>query len=148
VTTRKRLSDGQLRSRRNLAATASRTKAAGSRVSEFAPSSRRGVHLPARAAPFACQLARAERRDHPRAVGRIRAGDGEHHPVGLIKRAALSRRRSPRAPVDRLAADSGDTDNDSREAALRDQLAPPDRRDQALDERFPTLFPLPESADA
>ena len=71
------------------------------------------------------ELARGERRDHPRPIGRILACDAEHHPVGQIKRPALPARRALGPPVDRLAADPRDTCDNCGRAALRDQLAGP-----------------------
>ena len=35
------------------------------------------------------ELARGQRRDHPRPIGRVLARNSEHRSVGLIKRAAL-----------------------------------------------------------
>jgi hypothetical protein len=71
------------------------------------------------------ELAARQRGDHPRPVGRVGARDLKHHLVDAIAPTRLTGRRTLRAPVERLAADSRHAGHDGRGTALRDQLAGP-----------------------
>jgi hypothetical protein len=81
--------------------------------------------LHARAVDRPAELAAGQSGDHPRAVGRVRARDRQHDPVGAIQRAPLTGRRALRAPIDRLPADPRDPGNHRRGSSSRDQLAGP-----------------------
>ena len=81
--------------------------------------------LHALAVDASAEVTAGEPRDHPGAVGRVRARDAKDDSVDRVEPAALPLRQALRDAVDGLTADTRDPRDQRRRAALGDELAGP-----------------------